>query len=133
MTTPRWILLPPALSTRLHQQPPRDVLTSELSYEVLKMMRVDPLRADRLTRLARSIWNHLRAERPGWGPWPASIFDALYIGMIIGSWIEMEAESLILELSKEELAFIEDCCCQAGISFEQYLIRALIYRVEHQS
>jgi hypothetical protein len=58
--------------------------------------------------------------------------------MIIGSWIEpprdvLKAEGLILELSKEELAFMEDCCCQAGISFGQYLIRTLIYRVEHQS
>lgn len=97
------------------------------------MMRLDPTRADRLTRLARSIWDHLQAERPSWGLWPASIFDALYVGMIIGSWIGMEAETLILELSKEELAFVEDCCCQARISFEQYLIRTLIYSVEHQS
>jgi len=133
MITPRWILLPPALSALLLQQTPRDVLPSEVSYEVLKMMRLDPVRADRLTRVAHSIWDHLQAERPGWGPWPASIFDALYVGMIIGSWIEMEAETLILELSKEELAFVEDCCCQAGISFEQYLIRTLIYSVEHQS
>ena len=64
---------------------PLIILAARITEEVIK----DPAREKRLIRIAKRIGDHLKSGAPGWGAWPTEVEDALFIGMLLGVWLEL--------------------------------------------
>ena len=127
------LLLPSAIWERLSAKTDDEgAVPINMSTNVIERLKKDPIRAERLSDLADDIWDHLAACRPGWGPWPDNTEDALAVSMIISLEIEHEVDQLILELSEEELAFIEQKSREQALSLEQIIINRIVERVESQ-
>jgi hypothetical protein len=78
-------------------------------------------------KLFGTIW---RRGTSGWGEWPSSIEDSLFIGFLLGFWVEQGAEELIIELSGDRLSIVEDHCRRNGFSLEQFLIERIVEGIE---
>ena len=127
------LLLPSAIWRRLSAKTDDEgAVPINMSTNVIERLKKDPVRAERLSALADDIWEHLAARRPGWGPWPDNTEDALAVSMLISLEIEHDADRLILELSEEELAFIEQKSREQALSLEQIIINRIAERVEGQ-
>jgi hypothetical protein len=127
------LLLPSRVWARLSAKTDDDgAVPINMSTNVIERLKKDPVRAERLSDLADDIWDHLVARRPGWGPWPASVEDALAVSMLISLQIEHEVDRLILELSEEEMAKVEQQSREQGLSLEQIIINRIVERVEGQ-
>ena len=128
------LLLPSSIWARLSAKTDSEnALPINLSTNVIERLKKDPVRADRLSVLADDIWDHLEARRPGWGPWPDNTEDALAVSMLISLEIEHDADRLILELSEEEIAKVEQQSREQGLSLEQIIINRIVERVEGQA
>ena len=127
------LLLPSTIWARLSAKTDSEnALPINLSTYVIERLKKDPVRAERLSDLADDIWDHLAARRPGWGPWPDNTEDALAVSMLISLEIEHDADRLILELSPDELGFVERESREEGLSLEQIIINRIVKRVEGQ-
>jgi hypothetical protein len=121
-----WLLLPPEIRDRLHGRLGSDpILPTNLLGPIWRRLLYSP-RAEELARISRDIIDHLEADLPGWGPWPADIQDAIGVGVLLGIWIKAQADLIIMELSEHDLAFLEQECDAKGIELEQYLIERLV-------
>lgn len=127
------LLLPSTIWARLSAKTDSEnALPINLSTHVIERLKKDPVRAERLSALAADIWDHLAARRPGWGSWPESTEDALAVSMLISLQIEHDADRLILELSEQEMAKVEQQSREQGLSLEQIIINHIAERVEGQ-
>jgi hypothetical protein len=127
------LLLPSAIWARISAKTDSEnALPINMSTNVIERLKKDPVRAERLSDLADEIWDHLAARRPGWGPWPDNTEDALAVSMLISLQIEHEVNRLILELSEDEMAKVEQQSREQGLSFEQIIINRITERVEGQ-
>lgn len=127
----KWLLLPSVIRDHLLAKSDSDgVLPINLTNQVIERMREDPVATERLTLDALGIWAHLEADEPGWGVWPSNIEEALFVGILLGFRVAHEADKLILELTEDDLNFVEDHCRDVGVSLEQYLILRIIERIE---
>ena len=105
------LLLPSSIWARLSAKTDSEnALPINLSTNVIERLKKDPVRAERLSALAASIWDHLAARRPGWGPWPDNTEDALAVSMILGVWIDRELNESILGLTEEEMKACRPGC-----------------------
>jgi hypothetical protein len=125
------LLLPSAIWRRLSAKTDDEgAVPINMSTNVIERLKKDPVRAERLSDLADDIWEHLAARRPGWGPWPDNTEDALAVSMLISVQIEHEVDRLILELSEDEMAKVEQQSREEGLSLEQIIINRIVERVE---
>jgi hypothetical protein len=127
------LLLPSSIWRRLSAKTDDEgAVPINMSTNVIERLKKDPVRAERLSALADDIWDHLEARRPGWGPWPDNTEDALVVSMLISLEIEHDADRLILELSEQEMGFVERESRKQALSLEQIIINRIVKRVEGQ-
>jgi hypothetical protein len=125
------LLLPSAIGDRISSRTDSDgALPINLSSQLIDKISNDPVRAERLRDQAEAIWDHLASGASGWGEWPSSIEDSLFIGFLLGLWVQRGADELIVELSGDRLSILEDRCRQKGLSFEQFLIGVIVEGIE---
>ena len=125
------LLLPSAIGDRISGKTDSDgALPINLSSQLIDKMSNDPVRAERLREQAEAIWDHLASGTSGWGEWPSSIEDSLFIGFLLGHWVEQGAEELIIELSGDRLSILEDHCRQNGLSLEHFLTELIVESIE---
>lgn len=118
-----WLLLPPFVRALTDWD---GVLPLNVSQPILKRLQDDREKTMKACETAKAIWDHLLSGRPGWGKWPTDINEALAIGLFLGIEISRQAESLVLDMPEEDLAFVDDRCRERGMCMEQYLIEQII-------
>ena len=127
------LLLPPVIRERLRAKTDSDsALPINLSTNVIERLKKDPVRAERLSELAADIWDHLEVGEAGWGSWPLDTEDALVVSMLLSVQLEHAVSQSILNLSEDEMAFVEQQSQEQGLSLEQILINSIVERVEGQ-
>jgi hypothetical protein len=125
------LLLPSAIGDRISSRTDSDgALPINLSSQLIDKISNDPVRAERLREQAEAIWDHLASGATGWGQWPPSVEDSLFIGFLLGLWVQRGVEELIVELSEDRLSTLEDYCRGNGLSVEQFLIEHIVEGIE---
>jgi hypothetical protein len=122
------ILLPPSIVDQLTREDSPDIVTlsPNLTEPIIARLVEGSPYAEALWKTRTAIIKHLESGAPGWGPWPSNSKDVLAVGIMLGFWIENQANLLIEEASEEELAPIEEACREQGKSLEQYLIDRIV-------
>jgi hypothetical protein len=125
------LLLPSTIGDCISSRTDSDgALPMNLSSQLIDKISNDPARAERLREQAEAIWDHLASGTSGWGEWPSSVEDSLFIGFLLGLWVQRGVEELIVELSEDRLSILEDYCRQNGLSVEQFLIQHIVEGIE---
>jgi hypothetical protein len=128
---PKWLLLPPFVRDRLSEKTGSDgLLPPNLVEPILERYAQAPERTAELFAMAGRIHEHLNSAEAGWGGWPTDIGECLYIGLILGFWIEQDIPELLLGLAPEELAWLDDHCIARGLSCEQFVIEQILQAKE---
>jgi hypothetical protein len=118
-----WLLLPPAIHNRIKSESP---LSSGCLRQAIQQVQANPARTVELRETADRIIAHLRFFPAGWGEWPQSLGECLYIGAVLGTWVTRDIDQQLLAMPEEQLAFLEERCLAGGIELEQCLLNLLI-------
>jgi hypothetical protein len=118
-----WLLLPPAIHKKIEAETP---LSSGLLRAAIQRVQADPGRTIELRETADRIIAHLRFFPAGWGEWPQSSGECLYIGTVLGTWVTRDIDQQLLAMPEEQLAFLEHRCREDGIEVEECLLNLLI-------
>jgi hypothetical protein len=125
------LLLPSTIGDCISSRTDSDgALPMNLSSQLIDKISNDPVRAERLVAQAEAIWDHLASGMAGWGQWPSGVEDSLFIGFLLGLWVQQGVEELIVKLSEGRLSVLEDHCRQKGLSVEQFLIEHIVEGIE---
>ena len=81
------------------------------------------MRERELLKISHAIREHIESGTPGWSEsWPSEMGNCLFVALILGLWLESDAEQTVMGLDREDLEAVEQECRERGLSLEQLLI-----------
>jgi hypothetical protein len=72
-------------------------------------------------------------DRLDWGGWPTNLQEAIMVGFILGIYLEIGIDDLVLKLSEEEMLSVEEQCKERSLSLAELLIDRLLESKESES
>jgi hypothetical protein len=94
--------------------------------EALDKFGSDSAFALRVETAAKTIFNALNKGSYRPSLWPRSVAESLAVAMLFNDLNERSAEEHLLEMSEDELTFIERLCAELGIGYDDLVGDALL-------
>jgi hypothetical protein len=102
------LLLPPAVCAALQSRiDATGILPPNLVSAIVERIYSDPAGRERMHECASGLMDHLLSNEPGWGNWPSDVGEALYISIILKTWLQDAIVAQKPDLSKQELDQLE--------------------------
>jgi hypothetical protein len=119
--TRAWVVLPPFVQERMEARGDPDILI-----KAFDKIWADPKRKRKLEEMTEDILTHFNFFSSGWGVWPDVLEDCVYIGASIGTTLTGDLDQTILDLSEEQLTWLEERCREGGLEVEAALLEMFV-------
>jgi hypothetical protein len=127
---PTFLVVPPELLLQIQSHYEKRTRGNVISHRAMKPVfdryMHEPAFCERVHAIAGELNDVVfDPDSREWGDWPTDLQEAIAVGFVLGVYLEVGIDQMLLELPEEELSFVEQECKERSLSLAEIVIDRL--------